>query len=283
MFDSKIYMIIIIAFSSYYLHSQENKTLPMDKMTKSVVYIEGEKVKIEKMNNVEYEIGIRSLGKKEFQPLTERITGTGFFVRNGDYLFLVTAQHVAKNLMSNVKLIAADSSGNSTSYLLDKNTIWIYSENADIAITHIVNPLIKNTFNDSAIDFSFLPTSETSPVPELSLIVVGFPLGLGVQNKFSPLRRETNAASGLIDLKRFDIDKITTFFLLQDPSIGGYSGAPVFVLKTYKFGNTLMNSVDVDMCIGIIHGTYSDNTGGKLGLVTPTDKLYKLIYSYSNK
>jgi hypothetical protein len=243
MFNKKIYLILIIVLPGFYLYSEENKTLPMDKMTKSVVYIEGEKNKIEKLNNIDYEIGIRLLGDKEFQPLTERVTGTGFFVRNEEFLFLVTAQHVAKNLMSNVKLITADSSGNSTSYFLDKNTLWTYSENADIAITNIVNPLLKKTFYDTALDFNLLPSSETSPVPELSLVVVGFPLGLGVQKKFSPLRRESNAASGLIDLKRSDIDKTSTFFLLQDPSIGGYSGAPVFVLKTYKFGNTLMWSI----------------------------------------
>lgn len=275
-------ILVILVIASLNVFAEDDRALPMDKMSKSVAYLEGGKPRMELLNGLPHEIGFRKPGSKEFQLLTERITGTGFFVREANRLFLVTAGHVARGLAVNVKLTTADTSGNSTSHPLDKSVKWVFSEKADVAVAVINDPFLKSAFLESALDLSILPTSETSPVSELSLVVVGFPLGLGVQKKFSPLRRETHSASGLIDLKRADTDQMATFFVLQDPSIGGYSGAPVFVLKTYRFGNTLMKGIDVDLCIGLIHGTISDNTGGKLGLVTPANYVYDVIRNMHN-
>jgi len=275
-------ILVVLVTVSFDVFAEDGQKLPMDKMSKSVAYLEGWKPRMELLNGLPHEIGFRKPGSKEFQLLTEKITGTGFFIRDVDSLFLVTAGHVARGLVVNVKLITADVSGNSTSFPLSRSLKWIFSEKADVAVSLIDDPLLISAFRDTALDLSILPKSETSPVSELSLVVVGFPLGLGVQKKFSPLRRETHAASGLIDLKRADVDQMATFYVLQDPSIGGYSGAPVFVLRTYRFGNTLMNGVDVDSCIGLVHGTVSDNTGGKLGLVTPANYVYEIIKNMHN-
>jgi hypothetical protein len=272
-------ILVILLFASLDVFAQDDQPLRMDKMIKSVAYLDGEGPKIELLNGLPHEIWIRKPGSNEFHPLTVSTLGTGFFVREAGRLFLVTAAHVARGLVVNVRLITSDALGNSKPYPLDRSVKWVFSEEADVAASLIDDPLLISTFLETAIDLSILPTTETSPVPELSLVVVGFPLGLGVGKKFSPLRRETQAASGLIDLKRADMDKKATFFLLQDPSIGGYSGAPVFVLKTFEFGNTPMKSIDVASCIGLIHGTQSDNTGGKLGLVTPANYVYDLIKS----
>lgn len=274
---------VILMITSPNIFAQDNQALPMDRMNKSVAYLEGGKPRVQLVNGLPCELGFRKPGTDKFELLTERISGTGFFIRDADRLFLATAGHVARGLSVDVKLITSDASGNSKSYPLDKSVKWVFSEKADVAVSLIDNALLKSTFLENALELSILPTSETSPVSELSLVVVGFPLGLGVQNKFSPLRRETHAASGLIDLKRADVDQMATFFVLQDPSIGGYSGAPVFVMRTYRFGDTLMKGIDVVSCIGLIHGTKSDNTGGKLGLVTPANYVYDLIKNMHNK
>jgi hypothetical protein len=147
--------------------AQEDRTLPMDKMIKSVAYLEGERPRVELINGLPHEIGFRKPGSKEFQLLTERVTGTGFFIREADRLFLVTAAHVARGLSVNVKLITSDASGNSKSYPLDRSMKWVFSEKADVAVSLIDSPLLISTFLETALEFSILPTSETSPVSEL--------------------------------------------------------------------------------------------------------------------
>lgn len=275
-----IFAILLIA--SIDVFAEDGRPLQIDKASKSVVYLEGGKPRMELLNGLPHEIGFRKPGSKEFQLLTERIIGTGFFVREGNRLFLVTAEHVARGLAVNPKLTTADTAGNSTSYPLDKSVKWVFSGKADVAVSVINDPALKSVFLESALALSILPTKETSVASELSLVVVGFPLGLGVQKKFSSLLRETHAASGLIDLKRADTGQVATFFVIQDPSIGGFSGAPVFVLKTYLFGSTLMKGVDVDSCVGLVHSTISDNTGGKLGVVTPANYVYDVIRNMHN-
>lgn len=264
-------------FSPCTVFGQDNRTIPFDQIVKSVVYLEGERPKLEPINGATYEIGFRKPGSGEFQLRTERITGTGFFVRKGDNLFLATAGHVARDLALRVRLIASDTSGNSKPYPLDNKVKWTFSDKADVAVSQVHDPIFISDFMHSALDIRFLTDTEEFPVPELPLVVVGFPLGLGVQSKFSPLRRETHASSGLIDLPRADTKQSATFFVLQDPSIGGYSGAPVFIVEAHRFGNKILKGFDANSCIGIIHGTVSDATGGKLGLVTPAKYVYDLI------
>lgn len=122
----------------------------------------------------------------------------------------------------------------------------------------------------------FLPVSALLPerkAPERNslLTVLGFPLGLGVEREFSPIRRETKAASGLLTLPRADVDTPATFFVIQDPSIGGYSGAPVLeTLGGVRVSEEGIGFGPASMrVVGMIHGTVSDQSGG-LGAVTPS-------------
>ena len=165
-----------------------------------MVYLEAKKPKLERIKGVPYEIGFRIPGSKEFTLVTENVTGTGFFVRNNDRLFLATAGHVARNLKLKVRLISSDASGLSKPYSLDQKVKWIFSKKADVAVSQLNDPLFISDFMHRALDIKLLSETEHSAVPELPLAVIGFPLGLGVANKFSPLRRETQAASSLIDL-----------------------------------------------------------------------------------
>jgi hypothetical protein len=62
---------------------------------------------------------------------------------------------------------------------------------------------------------------------------------------------------------------MVTFYLLDSPSIGGYSDAPVFYTPgTYMKGNALIASKRIT-CVGIVHGTISDKTGGKMAAIHP--------------
>ena len=97
---------------------------------------------------------------------------------------------------------------------------------------------------------------------------MGYPLGLGTDGYMSPLSLESKASSGYLTLSRFDTQTTCTFFMLQDPSIGGYSGGPVYDISIYQMGG-FMSTGSGTILHGFIHGTIGDNTGGKLAAVTP--------------
>ena len=77
---------------------------------------------------------------------------------------------------------------------------------------------------------NMLNAEESAPQRERWLVVMGFPLALGTKGRFSPITIETKAASGLVRVKLDYMNTEATFFVLDKPSIGGYSGAPVFLM-----------------------------------------------------
>lgn len=91
---------------------------------------------------------------------------------------------------------------------------------------------------------------------------------MGIQEYFSPLTFRTFPSSGLLTLQRFDTMAPQTFIILENPSIGGYSGGPVYDLGIIQTGNLEMNTGKT-ILHGFIHGTISDSTGGKLSAMTP--------------
>jgi hypothetical protein len=105
-------------------------------------------------------------------------------------------------------------------------------------------------------------------------------LALGVTGSFSPISRETKPASGFLVLPRFDTKLPETFLLTQEPSIGGFSGAPIIDtgLPRLGEGNAAIKISDAPLgLVGTIHGTLSDPTGGKMGAVVPTYYLWELL------
>ena len=80
-------------------------------------------------------------------------------------------------------------------------------------------------------------------------------------------------------MPRADTKAMAVFFVTQDPSVGGFSGAPV--LDTGLPYSTDNASVVADgrslQIVGVVHATVSDNTGGKMGVVTPAHLLRKFL------
>ena len=66
------------------------------------------------------------------------------------------------------------------------------------------------------------------------------------------------------------------FFCLENPSVGGYSGGPVFDLGYERMGSTI-STKEKTILHGIVHGTMSDDTGGKISLITPMFYVKDLI------
>ena len=66
------------------------------------------------------------------------------------------------------------------------------------------------------------------------MATIGFPLELGVKDKFSPIFKIAHPVSGLFRQPRFDNNIEASFFILDDPSVAGFSGAPVFELTNER-------------------------------------------------
>lgn len=214
--------------------------------------------------------------------------GTGLLLVDGNTPFLVTAEHVARDLSSESLAVIRAKDGTALkikfSNLIGSSKVpkWRYHETADLAILMLTPdanliPKLASRFLSIAV----LRAEQAAPSRSITLTVLGFPLALGVEGKFSPISRETKPASDLLMTARADTKKPALFFVTQDPSIGGFSGAPVFDMGLpYSSGNaSLVIRSRTMQIVGIVHGTMSDDTGGKLGLVTPAHLLLELFSS----
>lgn len=198
--------------------------------------------------------------------------GTGTFVVRGNDLFIVTASHVARPSNAQTYLIVSDDKGAPTQAPLSHfcaNNAWRHHPAADIAAiavvqTQQIQALLQNRF----FPYDHVETAKLVPSRDVELTTIGFPLGLGAAGSFSPLSFRTYAASGLVAFNRADTQTPCDFFCLENPSIGGYSGGPVFDLG-YMVVGLMTQTKEKTICHGFMHGTLSDNTGGKLAAVTP--------------
>ncbi|MFC1489816.1 serine protease [Candidatus Latescibacterota bacterium] len=266
-----------------------NTIFNRETVSKCIVFIVNKRIATTDFNDKEAEIWLRYSDSDEYIPKTENIYGSGFFVSNNNVLFLVTASHVAKSMTMGSNIMIMGKNGESTPIpilQLNGNTDklnWIHHSEADVAVLEL-NPSIE-LFN-SHLQNRFLPyeilfKELKAPSRTIPLIVFGFPLGIGVSNKFSPLTKQTHCASEIITLKRFDKPINTEFFILEDPSVEGYSGGPVFDLSVYNMGAITTTGSGTQL-YGLIHGTSSDNTGGKLAAVVPCYFIVQTIQNALN-
>ncbi len=207
--------------------------------------------------------------------------GTGIFiVKNGKEPYLLTASHVANDCNSSTTLIISDASGNSqTIQLIQFNSSlnWRNHSTADISVLPLnPDPAIMPMLSGRFFPAEQLNQTSNTPSRDAYLTAVGFPHGLGAVGRFSPFTFRSHASSSLITLNRFDTQTPSDFFTLENPSVGGYSGGPVFDLG-YIIVGAMTTNTGPTTCHGIMHGTISDNTGGKIAAVTPCSYVSSLI------
>ena len=209
----------------------------------------------------------------------EAIVGSGFLVHTDNAVFLVTASHVARALGTSWRIVMPGGSGRAVTARAN-GLEWRESPTADVSVAVLkpdsadqLNALLKRSLPIHLLSARPLPPSRDIP-----LTVMGYPLGLGSSGYVSPLSLETKAASGFITLKRFDNGKEANFIVLQDPSIGGLSGGPVFDTGKSYFEEgrriTVREGVSV---VGLIHGVISDKSGGKFAAVVPAIEIVRLL------
>jgi hypothetical protein len=250
----------------------------LDDTSAAVVLLTTPKPQTTVIDGVTYEVGIRRTGEAKFTPASQTLSGTGFFVSHGGQMVLVTAAHVARELTPDSTATLQAGLQRSRGVSLRDLTgwqgqlRWHFHSVADVALVVLkpaesIRPLLSQHFIPSEALAAAVPSRD------LPLTILGFPLSLGAQAYFSPLTRETRAASG--DIAHKDGYR---FFLLQDPSVGGYSGAPVLDL-----GAPVLSSAGISIrqaglvCYGVVSATIPDETGGKFALVIPARYVRELL------
>ena len=210
--------------------------------------------------------------------------GTGMFVSSpaGNdqfYGWIVTASHVAKETKDNTVIVISTKEGKAETLPLKLfgSIGWKNHPIADISVFQIqFNPLNQKFMEGRFFPYDHFNLEKKAVSRDFELTAVGFPHGLGTENLFSPFTFRSYASSGFVTLLRADTKTQCTFFCLENPSVGGYSGCPVFDLG-YETNGTMTVTREQTWCHGFMHGTMSDNTGGKIAMVTPAFYLKDLI------
>jgi hypothetical protein len=146
--------------------------------------------------------------------------------------------------------------------------VWQNHPIADISIIQLTpkNGEVKDRITKYSFPIRQISFQKDLPERETDLTFLGFPVVDLNMEYFSPLIFTGYRSSGFITQRRADTNTKCSFFFLNVPSIQGCSGSGVFssVKKAMYFGSSKT------FMIGIMHGTQSDNTGGKMAEVTPT-------------
>lgn len=203
----------------------------------------------------------------------EEEVGTAIFIKKNNEAYLLTAEHVVKNITPQTYAVLSDQNGVPTKVMLSillGGATFTYHGQADFAKAKIiVNAANFGFLQGRCFPYNQIDISNNLISKDIELTTIGFPLGLGaIGAKFSPLSYRTYAAAPSITLPRFDNQVPCDFIILELPSIGGYSGGPMFDLG-YMISGMMTQTKENTILHGLVHGTISDPTGGKLAAITP--------------
>ncbi|MBI3299786.1 MAG: trypsin-like peptidase domain-containing protein [Elusimicrobia bacterium] len=188
--------------------------------------------------------------------------GTAMFVADGAERFLVTAAHVAEGMSVSPSVVLVGPVGDPVDVPLRELSVglsWVVHPAADVAVLRLKSGL------DAGFDRHFIPLAHVrrqkqAPPAGQQLQVVGF---LPIAGKSQPVVNGVARVSPITSLKRFDNKMPADFFIVDQPSGQGLSGAPVFA-----------GGADV---AGLVHGTLSDDTGAIASAVVPAYLIYETI------
>lgn len=208
-------------------------------------------------------------------------TGTCTTIKHKEKYYLVTAAHVAKNMDSLSQIIFRIQ--NDKPYKVDLTKIsstsginWVFHKEADIAILELKMPddeFIKNRIQNNHFPSSQIYNRKDLPSRDADITFYGFPVIDLDLTHFSSLSFNAKICSGLLTQLRGDNKQKSTFFYLNIPSIQGCSGSGVY----YSVKKSMFLGGKQTVFIGVMHGTYSDNTGGKLSAITPSYYLWDIL------
>jgi hypothetical protein len=252
---------------------------PLEILAAAVAFIQTPKPQVVQVDGKSFEVYLKPIEGGSPTRQLQFETGTGFFVANDEMLFLVTAKHVAVATSKETTLTIRVENDEPMSFPISKLTgrdelpRWTMHDKADVAVLRL-NPVadLLPRLQKHFLHVNSLQSELAAPERTRSLTTLGFPMGLGVTEKFSPISRDAHAASGLLSLSALNRNDPGTYFLLDSPSIGGFSGSPVCIMPgAYVSGASLVFATGGGpQCIGLVSGTISDNTGGKMAAIVPS-------------
>ena len=264
------------------------KAQEINELFQSVVYLHGKTIKHQEFNGIDYEIWLKGKNEALPHPYEAPWSGTGFFVGKGSHIYLITAEHLARNLRLEVKATVHGPEDRPLTYDIEeltgcqKEQPWFFHSEADVALLPLkLSEKFKGVIKILESNMLLSDDSSYSPYRDRVFTTIGFPLGLGVRGKFSPIIRSSRAASNLLTYQRFDKNIETTFLFLDDPSVAGFSGAPVYAMNGVHLGAGASESGKF-ACIGIVHCTILDNTGGKFAAIVPSWFILQTIEKFEN-
>lgn len=254
----------------------------------AILYLSDQASETKQINGQQYEILYRKPWTKEIIEIKTPSLGTGFFLKRGLDVYLITAEHVARFLKntSGVKYLGVDGQKKETTIqdlTLDKNDLkelnWIRHPKADIAILHlgIYDNLVKDI---GVLNYEYLAETIKAPNRLNDLTIIGYPLGLGVNPlSISPVTRNTRSASDIVYFGRFDNGLLNPFIITDDPSIGGFSGGPVLEIhKTDIQKNFQGEKLRIrPTLIGLVHGNLAAKTPGNFAAIVPAFQIIETL------
>lgn len=190
---------------------------------------------------------------------------SAFLVTKANRLFLVTAGHAASETKGESRVLYLDTQSESqwvtlSSLVPHSTNPWQRDQVSDLAIAELIerkgNKIYMDHLRQLAFDADRLTSS--SPGRLTPITCIGFPLGVGMVPKVSPLAIPGHIVSDELPAKN---DWGTEPILFASPALAqGTSGGPAI-------------TVDVNAnCTGIVGmyiGVLSDQTGGKLSKLVP--------------
>ena len=260
----------------------------IDELSKTVVFLRQQSQETFMVGDKTVEAWYRDPDTKEFKPKVITFSGTGLIVQYNKRDYLVTAKHVASGLSPTAEIIMNLSATQSKSITFKwlsqqqiiKGAQWFHHPKADISIHPMAYP---ERFQLLAIGEDLFPKKDVQ-IPLLTpAYVLGFPMGLGTQEKLSPIAKGIQIASRPTSIDSPGISPDLQFILLDQALAQGYSGAPVFYTEDIpsgiRIGSQSMKGGERLHFIGILSGAFSDKTGGKISLVIPISYIWDIIES----
>ena len=252
-----------------------------DDLARCVVMLDRPFTETIKVDGRDFEVWLKPPGGKRAMPKLDRHLGTGFLVATDSATFLVTAAHVARRMDRAARRSFASRGGQRVSRRLadllapgSRQRVWVFHRTADVALARL-RPLPE--LQRRALPAELLVARAKAPSWSLGLLAIGFPLGLASELHFAPIAKRAQAASTIVRFRGEEMDRPASFFLLDQPVVGGYSGAPVFVAPQARLTHTGKPEAVAARCVGLLSQTISLETVGQFTAVVPSSTIWNLL------
>ncbi len=281
-------------------------TIELKRANNTAVFLREVRDKTINQNGHDYIIGLKDPETGKFYPYKTEFSGTGFSFVDDKVRYLITVKHLAENLTDSSWVKFSGARSDSIFLLKDVlykigNKRWYFSENTDIAIGRICEDFnfekdtisyteikdnsdllfdpreIKNHFSLGKDNFN---DTLIAPFRDMELLAIGYPSGIGnYSNPHTTISKFFRASSDIIDK-----ESNNPFFIIDDPSVDGFSGSPTFEApKIFVVDSQKMAVVHkLFSFVGMINGTFNDANGGKFTSIIPSKLIIEELKKAKN-